>query len=81
MDKSRSDVSVLAHIRELVDEEHRLFERGHLFPEESHRLAGIQMELDQYWDLLRQRRARREFGDDASTVHMRDADTVKRYIG
>ena len=38
-------------------------------------------ELDQYWDLLRQRRARREFGFDPSEAHARDADVVKKYIG
>ena len=75
------DASVLAHIQTLVVEEHRLFERGELSPEESHRLAALQVELDQCWDLLRQRRAKREFGDDPSQAHARPADVVKKYIG
>ena len=37
--------------------------------------------LDQCWDLLRQRRALREFGDDPSRARVRDADVVKKYIG
>jgi flagellar biosynthesis/type III secretory pathway chaperone len=75
------DASVLAHIERLVHEEHQLFERSELAPEESQRLAQVQTELDQCWDLLRQRRAKREFGDDPSQAHARPADVVKKYIG
>jgi hypothetical protein len=75
------DASVLAHIESLVHEEHKLFERSELSPEESHRLAALQVELDQCWDLLRQRRAKREFGDDPSQAQARPADVVKKYIG
>ena len=77
----QTDASVLAHIQRLVAEEHKLFERVELTPEENHRLAALQVELDQCWDLLRQRRALREFGGDASQAHVRDADVVKKYIG
>ena len=61
------------HIQRLVNEEHRLFERGELGPEESRRLSTVQGELDQCWDLLRQRRALREFGGDPSQAHAREA--------
>jgi Protein of unknown function (DUF2630) len=81
MAQSDSDASVLAHIQRLVTEEHKLFERHALTLEEDHRLAALQAELDQCWDLLRQRRALREFGGDPSQAHARDADTVKKYIG
>jgi hypothetical protein len=81
MDKPADDASVLGHIQRLVKEEHRLFERGELAPDDSHRLAAVQSELDQCWDLLRQRRALREFGNDPSQAHARDADVVKKYIG
>jgi hypothetical protein len=81
MPGAEKDASVLAHIEHLVKEEHKLFERGELTPEESHRLAALQVELDQCWDLLRQRRALREFGGDPSQAHARDADVVKKYIG
>jgi hypothetical protein len=76
-----NDASVLAHIQRLVNEEHRLFERGELGPDESRRLSTVQTELDQCWDLLRQRRALREFGGDPSQAHAREADVVKKYIG
>jgi len=81
MAKTENDASVLADIQRLVGEEHRLFERGELSPEETHRLAAVQAELDQCWDLLRQRRAKREFGDSPSDAHARPADVVKKYIG
>jgi hypothetical protein len=75
------DASVLAHIQRLASEEHRLLEGNGLGSEESRRLAALQTELDQCWDLLRQRRALREFGGDASQARARDADVVKRYVG
>ena len=49
--------------------------------EAGERLAQIEEELDQCWDLLRQRRAKREFGDDPEQAPPRDADTVEGYIG
>jgi hypothetical protein len=49
--------------------------------EDRRRLDQVSVELDQCWDLLRQRRARREFGDDPSQAHARDAGVVKKYIG
>jgi len=81
MAKPERDAPVLAHIEHLVSEEHRLFETGELSPEQSKRLAQVQTELDQCWDLLRQRRALREFGGDPSQAHARHADVVKKYIG
>ena len=81
MSGAQNDASVLEHIQRLVGEEHKLFESGELTPEEAHRLAALQVELDQCWDLLRQRRALREFGGDPSQAHAREADVVKKYIG
>jgi uncharacterized protein DUF2630 len=75
------DASVLAHIQRLVAEEHRLFEHGQLAAEESKRLTEVQVELDQCWDLLRQRRALRETGGDPSQAHSRPAGVVEKYIG
>ena len=81
MAKPEKDAPVFAHIEALVAEEHRLFDHGELNDEQKHRLAQVQSELDRYWDLLRQRRALREFGRDPAEAHERDADTVKKYIG
>jgi Protein of unknown function (DUF2630) len=75
------DASVLAHIQRLAAEEHELFERESLEDPQSKRLAEIQVELDQCWDLLRQRRALREYGQDTSQAHARPAEVVKKYIG
>ena len=81
MDQPDKDASVLGRITRLADEEHKLFAREELSQEESRRLAALQVELDQCWDLLRQRRALREFGNDPSQAHVRGADVVKKYIG
>jgi hypothetical protein len=81
MAETGNDPSVLAHIQRLVAEEHRLFEQGALAPEGSKRLADVQVELDQCWDLLRQRRALRETGADPSQAHARPAEVVKKYVG
>ena len=75
------DASVLAHIQRLAAEEHALFDRESLEPAQSKRLAEIQTELDQCWDLLRQRRALREYGQDAAQAHARPPEVVKKYVG
>jgi hypothetical protein len=41
--------------------------------------ASLEVELDQCWDLLRQRRARREFGQDPNDARVRPASVVERY--
>lgn len=76
-----SDKTILERISDLVDEEHRL--RAEAAPPEQNagRLQHLAEQLDQCWDLLRQRRAKREFGTDPSTAVVRDAGTVKRYDG
>jgi hypothetical protein len=79
-DKS-GDQPVLSHIQALADEEHRLYEKGNLSDEEIERLRKINVELDRCWDLLRQRRALREFGRDPDEAEVRSASTVERYQG
>jgi hypothetical protein len=74
------DRSVLEHIQHLVAEEHRLFEDKDPDPDKSKRLATVQVELDQCWDLLRQRRALRETGGDPSQAHVRPPEVIKKYI-
>jgi hypothetical protein len=76
-----TDSSVFAHIERLTAEEHALFERASLDEAEHKRLAALQLELDQCWDLLRQRRALREFGEDPSNAKLRPPEVVKRYTG
>ena len=75
------DQGVMNNIQHLVNEEHELFERGSLTDDEQKRLQKIQVELDQCWDLLRQRRARREFGEDPDQAHVRPPEVVEKYTG
>ena len=79
--KDRGDQPVLGHIKRLVDEEHKLYSQGKLAEDDRSRLDSIQVELDQCWDLLRQRRARREFGQDPDEAQVRSSRVVERYEG
>ena len=76
-----SDASILQHVSALVDEEHRLRAQGVTSSADAQRLKHVEEQLDQCWDLLRQRRAKREFGQDPSSAQVRDAGTVERYEG
>ena len=76
-----SDKSILAHVGELMEEELRLRNEATASPESHERIRHIAEQLDQCWDLLRQRRARREFGEDAEGAQVRDVKTVEGYIG
>ncbi len=77
-----NDTQIHEHIESLVDEEHRLLEHGEngkLTEEDRSRLEAISVRLDQYWDLLRQRRARRDAGQDPGVAHLRSGDIVEHY--
>jgi hypothetical protein len=76
-----SDRSVLDHIRELVAEEQRLYRNGAPTDADQERLQKVKVELDQYWDLLRQRRALEEFGRDPADAQLRPAQIVEKYEG
>ena len=73
-----NDKSILQHITELVDEEHKLRD-GKSAQQDATRLKQVEVELDQCWDLLRQRRARREFGENPDDATARDVGTVEGY--
>jgi Protein of unknown function (DUF2630) len=78
------DKAVLSRINELVTEEEQLLEssrsgEGGLNEAEDARLKAVEVALDQCWDLLRQRRARRHAGQDPDAAHVRDASTVEGY--
>jgi hypothetical protein len=81
MKDQAEESKVLNHIQQLVAEEHQLFEHPAPSEDQTKRLAAVQVELDQCWDLLRQRRALRETGHDQAEAHVRPADVVKKYIG
>lgn len=74
---------ILGRIDELVAEEHELRSRGTgggLGPDEQARLRALEEQLDQCWDLLRQRRARAEFGADPGQAEARPVDEVESYL-
>jgi hypothetical protein len=77
------DKQILGHIDELIKTEHTLRTKlaaGDLTSaEENASLKSTEEELDRYWDLLRQRRARREFGEDPNQAHQRPASEVEEY--
>ena len=84
-----SDESILRRIESLVAEEHKLqgSEQGDAeqaqeqsLAADRERLQRVSVELDQCWDLLRQRRARRAAGEDPDEAEARDAGTVEKYL-
>jgi Protein of unknown function (DUF2630) len=77
------DKDVLSQINELAHEEHELYERAGddgLSDEEHGRLKSIEVQLDQCWDLLHQRRARRNAGLNPDEAQVRDPSTVEGYV-
>ena len=76
------DQEIVRRIGELADEEHKL-ERAHagqpLGDDELERMRELEIALDQCWDLLRQRRARRDAGQDPDAASARPEDTVEGY--
>jgi len=79
------DKTVFSRIDELVAEEHELRTKhaaGQIDDgDERARLQALEVELDQCWDLLRQRRAKREFGENPDDAEARPAGTVEGYLG
>lgn len=75
--------TILQHIDELVAEEHALRSRhtgDGLSDDERARMSRLEVELDQAWDLLRQRRAKSEFGNDPDDAEPRDPGEVETYL-
>ena len=81
------DELIQARIEALVQEEHSLLSReeddassSDALSDDKQRLDQISVELDRCWDLLRQRRARRDAGQDPDDAEVRDASTVEKYL-
>jgi Protein of unknown function (DUF2630) len=81
MTQHTTDQKVLGHIEQLVAEEKKLYAKGEVSDTEKARLNQINVELDRCWDLLRQRRALREFGRDPDQAEVRPAKVVENYKG
>jgi Protein of unknown function (DUF2630) len=78
------DQQVIERINEIAHEEHTLWEkegRGEISEAERERLGKLAVTLDQCWDLLHQRRARRAAGQDPDQASVRDPHTVEGYVG
>jgi hypothetical protein len=82
-----SDQSIANRIEALVAEEHELRQQEESdskdverLEDDQNRLRAVEIELDRCWDLLRQRRALRTAGGNPEDAHVRDADTVERYL-
>jgi uncharacterized protein DUF2630 len=76
------DQQVQNRIDELVQEEERLLhahENQGLSEEEHARLEQLRVQLDQFWDLMRQRRSLRQYGEDPDEASLRDPGTVEDY--
>ena len=79
-----TDRDILAQVNELVAEEKEL--RASLQSrdidetEEHRRLKSLEVQLDQCWDLLRQRRALRETGQNPNDASVRPGDQVEGYL-
>ena len=76
------DNEITARIGELVDEEHQLRSRSvgsGVDDQTRNRLSQVEAQLDQCWDLLRQRRAREEFGENPDDAKPRPIDEVESY--
>jgi hypothetical protein len=79
MPEDQTDESILSRIENLVHEEQHLYGRNELSDHDRRRLDKIKVELDQCWDLLRQRDARREFGEDPDAAKVRPESVVENY--
>ncbi len=76
------DEDIAQRINQLVDEEHRLqahTAQGGASTEDHQRLEDLEVQLDQCWDLLRQRRAHRAAGQDPDDTSVRPPEVVEHY--
>ena len=76
------DPQVHGAIDRMVAEEHELWEResaGNATDSDRQRLKELRVSLDQCWDLLRQRRARRDAGQNPEGAELRPSEVVERY--
>ena len=74
-----NDGQVLKHIKDLTEQEEQLYSKGNLSDKDINRLHKMKVELDQCWDLLRQRQALRAAGKNANDAKVRPPDVVEKY--
>ncbi|MCA0144829.1 DUF2630 family protein [Blastococcus sp. LR1] len=71
---------ILTRIHSLVDEEHKLREGSEHTDDTRARMSKLEADLDQCWDLLRQRRAKRQYGEDPDDAETRPEPQVESYL-
>ena len=74
------DSEIHSRIEALVEEEHRLRESGEHGEQQRARLRQIEEDRDQLWDLLRQRDAKRQYGEDPDEAKPRPEQQVEGYL-
>jgi hypothetical protein len=74
------DKDLRAQIEALVEEEHRLRDSPEHTAEQRARLTEIEQERDQLWDLIRQRDAKRQYGEDPDQASPRPEPQVENYL-
>jgi flagellar biosynthesis/type III secretory pathway chaperone len=74
------DNQVLKHIEKLVDDEEHLYSKGNLTDDEVKQLHKMKVELDQYWDFLRQRRSLRDAGQNPDDANIDNEDEITKQI-
>ncbi|SDY42534.1 Protein of unknown function [Modestobacter sp. DSM 44400] len=75
-----ADEDIHSRIHALVEEEHRLRDSGEHTEEQRARVAHLEQDLDQLWDLLRQRDAKRQYGGDPDEAKARPEPQVENYL-
>jgi hypothetical protein len=73
------DNHILNHIKSLTEKEEELWGKENITDGEVQQLHKIKLELDQYWDLLRQRRAFRDADEDPDKAEARDIGIIENY--
>ena len=71
------DMQVLGHIKNLTENEEKLWAKENISDDEVKKLHEIKLELDQCWDLLRRRRALRDAGKNPDRAELRDIDSIE----
>lgn len=74
------ETDILSRIHSLVDEEHKLRENSDHTDETRARMNKLEADLDQCWDLLRQRRAKRQYDENPDDAQVRPESTVENYL-
>ena len=80
MAEDDGDKDIRAKIEALVEEEHRLRDSSEHTDEQRARLSEIEQERDQLWDLIRQRDAKRQYGEDPDEASPRPEPQVENYL-